>query len=562
MLTALILSLVGGGQTLYDFGPEDTSRWTTVHDTVMGGVSRGEVRRTDAGTLVFEGYLSLDNNGGFTSFRTRDRLLPFEGSDGIEMRVKGDGRTYILSFDREGVGLFGGGYWQRFESKKDEWTTIRLPWSDFEPVSFGRKMPSLPELTPETARGLTVYLYDKKAGDFEIEFDSFATYVDSAQIAASNAGLPENCKTLERLIELSGIGEELAQLDGYTLFAPNDEAFNQLPTAQSLMQPSQVEALKSVLRHHVVPVRVDSGAALFLTEATMADGASLPISLVESELRIGGARVLDVDYALANGIVHVIDAVLLPGELQNASTTAATTPAPASNKNEAPIVPGYNVLSQLIVAAELDGAIADLNAFTLFAPTDDAFGALPPEAVEALLQTENQEVLQTVLLRHVLIGKVTAFQAIGVEAQPLAGETLPIDLVQNQDGQRTLTVAGINISKPDQLVGNAVVHQIDSVILPDNLGDLLRPKLPPVRRFLEEVIAQGVPQYNRGDIAGCAQRYRQALEALLLLEQLPGGQSDLVRRTLATAARQGARDSAWTLRSAIDRIRLDFDQEV
>lgn len=562
MISALLLCLASGGQTLYDFGPSDDSRWTTVHDTVMGGVSRGEIRRTDAGTLVFEGYVSLENNGGFTSFRSRDRKLPFEGSDGIEMRVKGDGRTYILSFDREGIGLFGGGYWQRFETKKGEWSTIRLPWSKFEPVNFGRKMPNLPKLTPETARGLTVYLYDKKAGDFEIEFDSFATYVNGQPSATpvAAASLPEDCKTLERLIELSGIGEELAQLDGYTLFAPSDDAFNRLPAAQTLMQPEQMEALKAVLRRHVVPARVDSAAALFLTEATMADGASLPVSLSDSVLRIGGAQILDVDYAFDNGIVHVIDSVLLPEELPAPSAAPAATPA--SDDAEAPIVPGYNVLSSLIVAAELDGAVADLDAFTLFAPTDEAFAALPAEAVEALLQPQNKEVLKAVLLRHVLIGKVTAFQAIGVDAQPLAGDMLSIRLAQGQAGQRELTVAGINISKPDQIVGNAVVHQIDAVILPDNLADLLRPQLPPLRRFLEDVVAQGVPQYNNGDIQGCAQRYQQALEALLLLEQLPAAQTELVRRALASASRQDARDAAWTLRSAIDQIRVDFDQEV
>ena len=563
MIASLLLTLATSGQTLYDFGPADDSRWTTVHDTVMGGVSRGEVRRTDAGTLLFEGFLSLDNNGGFTSFRTRDRKLPLEGSDGIELRVKGDGRTYILSFDREGIGLFGGGYWQRFGTQPGEWTTVRLPWSGFEPVNFGRKVPNLPELTPETARGLTVYLYDKKEGPFAVEFDSFSTYVDGAPSPSPAAGLPEDCKTLERLIELSGIGEELAQLDGFTLFAPNDAAFNKLPAAQALMQPEQMEALKAVLRRHVVPARVDSAAALFLTEATMADGAELPVSLANSELRIGGARIVDVDFAFGKGIVHVIDSVLLPEELPAASAPApAATTAAQPARAQGMIVPGYATLSALIEAAELADAVAGLEAFTLFAPTDEAFAALPKEAVEALLQPQNQEVLQAVLLRHVVQGQVTAFQAIGVDAQPLAGDRLPIRLTQDHDGQRSLSVAGINISKADQILGNAIVHQIDAVILPENLSTLLRPKLPPVRAFLEEVIAQGVPQYNGGDIAGCAARYQQALEALLLLEQLPDQQATAVRRALQQAEGRSERDVAWTLRAAIDRIRLDFEREV
>jgi uncharacterized surface protein with fasciclin (FAS1) repeats len=565
MIPALLLSLaLSGGQTLYDFGPADSSRWTTTHDTVMGGQSRGEVSKTDSGTLLFEGYVSLENNGGFTSFRSRDRQLPFAGTDGIEMSFKGDGRTYILSFDREGIGLFGGGYWQRFETKKDEWMTVRLPWSKFEPVNFGRKMPNLPALTAETARGLTVYLYDKQDGDFRIEFDSFATYTESASspaaTATSNDGraLPANCRTLERLIELSGVGEELAQLKGYTLFAPTDDAFQNLALSQSLMQPEQMEALKAVLLRHVVPAKVDSAAALFLTQAKMADGKQLAITVVDNELRIGGAQILDVDYAYGNGIVHTIDRVLLPEQLP-----APTQPKTAAAKQEAitgEVVPGYSVLSSLIEKADLVDALGELGAFTLFAPSDAAFAALPAEAVEALLLPENKAVLQAVLLRHVVPGRVTAFQAIGVNAQPVAGDALALRL--SPGAERKLTVAGIQITKPDQLVGDAIIHEIGAVILPSDLAQQLAPKGPPIRIYLENVVAKGIAEFNGGDRAACAARYEQALEALLLLDQLPEGRVETVRSALEQAKHQGAADAAWSLRRVIDLIRIDIDQEV
>lgn len=565
MIPALLLSLaLTGGQTLYDFGADDSSRWTTTHDTVMGGKSRGEVSKTDSGTLLFEGYVSLENNGGFTSFRSRDRQLPFAGTDGIEMRFKGDGRTYILSFDREGIGLFGGGYWQRFETKKDEWMTVRLPWTKFEAVNFGRKMPDLPKLTPETARGLTVYLYDKQDGDFRIEFDSFATYTGNDSIPAATPAsndrpaLPDNCRTLERLIELSGVGEELAKLEGYTLFAPTDEAFQNLPLSQSLMQPEQMEALKAVLLRHVVPAKVDSASALFLTQAQMADGKQLAITVTDNDLRIGGAKILDVDYAYGNGIVHTIDRVLLPEQLPAATKLAS--PAAKQDSKSGEIVPGYAVLSSLIEKAELADALADLGAFTLFAPSDAAFAALPAEAVEALLLPKNKAVLQAVLLRHVVPGRVTAFQAIGVNAQPLAGEVLALRL--NSGAERTLTVAGIQITKPDQIVGDAIIHEIGAVILPSDLAQQLAPKGPPIRVYLENVVAQGLAEYNGGNREACAARYQQALEALLLLDQLSVSRSETVRTALDRAKGQNATDAAWTLRRAIDLIRIDIDQEV
>lgn len=565
MIPALLLCLaLTSGQTLYDFGPDDTSRWTTTHDTVMGGQSRGEVSKTDSGTLLFEGYVSLENNGGFTSFRSRDRQLPFAGTDGVEMRFKGDGRTYILSFDREGIGLFGGGYWQRFETKQDEWMTVRLPWTKFEPVNFGRKMPNLPALTPETARGLTVYLYDKKDGDFRIEFDSFATYTGSEVVPAASLAnhdrlaLPDNCRTLDRLIELSGVGAELAKLDGYTLFAPTDTAFQNLPLSQSLMQPEQMEALKAVLLRHVVPTRVDSAAALFLQQATMADGKTLALTVADNELRIDGAKVLDVDYAFGNGIVHTIDRVLLPEQLPAPARSAAAASKPANTSAE--IVPGYAVLSSLIEKAELADALAELGAYTLFAPNDAAFAALPSEAVEALLLPQNKAVLQAVLLRHVVPGRVTAFQAIGVNAQPVAGEALALRL--NAGAERKLTVAGIQIIKPDQIVGDAIIHEIGAVILPADWAQQLAPKGPPIRVFLENVVAQGLAEYNSGNREACAARYQQALEALLLLDQLSASRSETVRTALDRAQEQNATDAAWTLRRAIDLIRIDIDQEV
>jgi len=547
MIASLLLGLaLSGGQTLFDFGPDDRSRWSTVHDTVMGGVSRGELRRTDAQTLVFEGYVSLDNNGGFTSFRSQQRNLPFAGSDGIEARVKGDGRTYILSFDREGVGLFGGGYWKRFDTTPGEWITVRAGWDEFVPVNFGRKIQDLPELTADTALGLTIYLYDKKEGDFSIEFDSFGTYTDSDNdrdgdknsLASPQTQLPENCQTLQRLIEVSGIGEELAALDGFTLFAPTDDAFQNLPAAQALMQPGQMEALRAVLRRHVVPAKVDSATALFLSEAQMADGATLAVAVSDNQLFIDAAQVLDVDFAFANGIVHTIDRVLLPGPLLPETAIA---------------VPGYKTLSTLLEAADLVDALGELGPFTLFAPTDEAFAALPTAAVTALLRPENKSVLQSVLLGHLVKSRVTAFQAIGANARSLAGTELPIRL--ENGAQPRLTVAGILISQPDLQAGESVIHQIDAVILPQDLAEQLAPSGPPVIVFLESVVAAGVPQFNDGDIAGCVQRYEQALEALLLLDQLDASLEEVVRASLAKAQSQDARNAAWTLRSSIDLIR-------
>lgn len=179
-LVLSLLSLTFTSQAIYDFGEKDESRWLTIHDSVMGGISNGKVSRTENNSLLFQGNLSLENNGGFASFRNADRALTLPESDGIEIKVLGDGRRYICSFEREGVNLFGGGYWQEFETRDGAWTVVRLPWDKFEPHSFGKKMKGQPALTAGTAQSIGVYLYDMQAGPFRVEFDSFSVYSEEA----------------------------------------------------------------------------------------------------------------------------------------------------------------------------------------------------------------------------------------------------------------------------------------------------------------------------------------------------------------------------------------------
>lgn len=194
LLALSAATLTATSQEVYNFSPEDDSRWLTVHDSVMGGISNGTVSRTEQSTLLFQGNLSLENNGGFASFRSADRSLALPASDGIELKVLGDGRTYICSFEREGVNLFGGGYWQEFETRDGAWTVVRLPWDKFEPFSFGNKMKDMPPLTAETARSIGVYLYDKTPGPYRAEFDAISTYTDVDPTEATSVAVEGGTK--------------------------------------------------------------------------------------------------------------------------------------------------------------------------------------------------------------------------------------------------------------------------------------------------------------------------------------------------------------------------------
>ncbi|MCH2103156.1 MAG: CIA30 family protein [Planctomycetes bacterium] len=150
---------------------EDSSEirgWRTVLDGVMGGLSTGEIDlRNDS--LVFTGETSLRNNGGFSSIRCELPQGAFAEADAIKMRVRGDGRKWIVG-TRKGTQMGGDSYWTRFNTEDGEWQTLTIPIKDMERHFFGQRLSG--RITPEEVRGLEFYMYDKKAGPFSLEIDS------------------------------------------------------------------------------------------------------------------------------------------------------------------------------------------------------------------------------------------------------------------------------------------------------------------------------------------------------------------------------------------------------
>lgn len=155
-------------QPLFDLSSANATReWQTVNDGVMGGRSDGKFRVTDNNTLLFYGNLSLANNGGFASVRSRSNDLKLTRGDVLLLKVKGDGRKYNMNlYPTRRRTAFA--YRAEFSTKKDEWTNVRLPLSEFEATSFGRRLPNV-TLDPADISGLGILLGDKKAGPFQLE---------------------------------------------------------------------------------------------------------------------------------------------------------------------------------------------------------------------------------------------------------------------------------------------------------------------------------------------------------------------------------------------------------
>lgn len=125
--------------------------------------------------------------------------------------------------------------------------------------------------------------------------------------------------TLAAALEAAGLVETLQGDGPFTVFAPTDDAFAALPdgTVESLLEPENRDALVAILTYHVVAGRVTSDQVVQLDEATTVNGAPVQIAVEDGTVRINQATVTAVDVAASNGVIHVIDQVLLPPEMMS-----------------------------------------------------------------------------------------------------------------------------------------------------------------------------------------------------------------------------------------------------
>ena len=145
--------------------------WRTVNDTVMGGKSTSRLKVSDQGIAHFSGRLSLENNGGFASFRSTGILPDLAGCNALVLRAKGDGRKYQLRV-RTGTGWRVPNYQAEFSTTKSVWREHVLPLADFIPGWRGRTLEGQPSIDPSKITSLGILLGDKKRGSFELHIDT------------------------------------------------------------------------------------------------------------------------------------------------------------------------------------------------------------------------------------------------------------------------------------------------------------------------------------------------------------------------------------------------------
>lgn len=173
LLTVFLLQAVAEKplQPLLDFaGPDAAQKWQAVNDGVMGGVSEGRFKMTADKTLEFFGRLSLENNGGFASVRTKPTDLEINAGDTIVVRVKGDGREYVLNLYTKSRRM-AFSYRAPLPTMKDEWTELSVPLEEFIPTAFGNRVQGMGPVEPDQINSLGFMLSDKKPGPFKLEVD-------------------------------------------------------------------------------------------------------------------------------------------------------------------------------------------------------------------------------------------------------------------------------------------------------------------------------------------------------------------------------------------------------
>ncbi len=257
-------------------------------------------------------------------------------------------------------------------------------------------------------------------------------------------------KTLATALQAAGLVETLKGKGPFTVFAPTDEAFAKIPreTLAELLKPENKAQLAAVLTYHVVAGEVKAADVVKLKNAVTVNGQRVDIQVTEGTVSIDGAKVTQTDILCSNGVIHVIDAVILPSTANLVETAQKA-----------------GTFGTLIAAAKAAGLAETLSKdgpFTILAPTDAAFAKLPKGTVEELLKPENKGKLADILKLHVISGRVYSDAVAGMkEAPTLAGQALAI--VKTRDG---ITIGGAKVSATDIDASNGVIHVIDAVILP------------------------------------------------------------------------------------------------
>ncbi len=279
------------------------------------------------------------------------------------------------------------------------------------------------------------------------------------------AAADDRFDTLEAAVKAANLADALAAPGNLTVFAPTDDAFAALPAElidALLADPSG--ALTQILLYHVVPGSFDSSAVLASSSLETLQGSDLTVSLRDGKPYVNDSQIIITDIHAKNGIIHVIDAVLVPPV-----ALPDTAAAEMMDKSELPTIAEiaiadgrFDTLVAALSAAGLAETFLQPGDYTVFAPTDDAFAALPAGTVEALLADPTGQ-LTTILLYHV-VGDSLSRDQIATDDYITTLEGRPLTV--NRDGSAIIDINGAKLLITDIQASNGIIQVIDTVLIP------------------------------------------------------------------------------------------------
>ena len=278
-------------------------------------------------------------------------------------------------------------------------------------------------------------------------FGSFAFAADKDIVdTAIDAG---KFKTLAAALGAAGLVETMKGAGPFTVFAPTDEAFAKLPagTVAELVKPENKAKLTAILTYHVVSGKVMAADVVKVKGAVSLNGQRIDVAVADGSVSVDKSKVLATDIACSNGVIHIIDTVLMPA--------TENIPAVATKAGS------FKTLLAAVKAAGLVETLSGTGPFTVFAPTDDAFAKLGTTVAD-LLKPENKAKLASILTYHVVSGRV--YSEAAVEAK--AAKTVQGDSIKITANDKGAFVNDAKIVATDIDASNGVIHVIDTVLLP------------------------------------------------------------------------------------------------
>ncbi|MGC9341449.1 MAG: fasciclin domain-containing protein, partial [Bacteroidales bacterium] len=262
----------------------------------------------------------------------------------------------------------------------------------------------------------------------------------------------DHLQVLEEAVKAAGLVEILKGEGPYTIFAPSNNAFHALPegTLKALLEDPSGD-LTNILFYHVLSDKIYSNDLYDGQEVETVLGKNVKVTINEKGVFINDAKVVVKDIKADNGVVHIIDAVLIPEERKTVADIVIESEV-------------HNTLEAALNAAKLVETLKGEGNYTVFAPTDDAFHALPEGLLETLLEDPSGQ-LKDILLYHVVSGKALSTDLVnGQKIKTLLGEDITVTI--NEKG---VFINDAKVTIADIEAENGVVHVIDAVLIPETM---------------------------------------------------------------------------------------------